>query len=201
MLRARVHLNHRERAPYRAKQHAIWRRYYRAERRGQNIHRAAMRRQAQVDEAWQQWEVTEERMKASILEHQLERLVQVIPKGLPLPTGKLGSGFFGTAYTTDNPRWVLKVTSDCDEVEKMQTAIKYCPDVVVDVLHICERDGFWLLWKEAVSTDKASWPADSADQHKDLRDDLSGAFCGHNDAHGRNIGMHPDSGRLVAFDV
>ena len=97
--------------------------------------------------------------------YKLKAIVKDLCPGLPVPTRRLGAGAFGTAYATDDPKWVLKVTSCRGEALNLRTLLDNVPHLVCKVLHVEELEpdteherGRWLIWKERCKVVKRYTP-------------------------------------------
>ena len=79
----------------------------------------------------------------------MEAIKALCPKHLPQPRAILGNGLYGTAFSTTDHKWVLKITNSPYEVDRLHRLLKEAPELVCKVLHI-EQIGSeqWLIWKE-----------------------------------------------------
>ena len=72
-------------------------------------------------------------------------------KGLPPPRKVLGYGSFGVVYSTTNKLWILKITTDPEEVEALRRFSKsryrkHFPKTLRIVKFYKEE--LWFIWKE-----------------------------------------------------
>ena len=133
--------------------------------------------------------------------YKLKAIVKDLCPGLPVPTTRLGAGAFGTAYATDDPKWVLKVTCSHGETLNLKDLLDNVPHLVCKVLHVEELApdtkhvrGRWLVWKERCKVVNRYTP-----DHQKLIDDLDDYDEGGFDMACYNSGYNL-KGKMVIFD-
>ena len=114
------------------------------------------------------------------------------PNRLPQPTQCIGSGYYGAAYLTTHPHWVLKYTTSPYEVERIKDLLDCAPELVCDILEIIQiGTGSWIIWKEVCQVGYLS-----DEEYNQLHEELLGFT---NDAHAQNVG-YDRNGVPVVFD-
>lgn len=119
-------------------------------------------------------------------------------QSLPMPTKVIGSGCFGTAFETTDPKWVLKITSTPHEWKSIQTLLMVAPQLVCKVLAHQDLDGYsCLIWKETCRT--SDFSCNGFREDYDVLEAQLLAAIGCPDLQIINMGYNSE-GSLVIFD-